>query len=168
MVVGRTRSVDVAMADFIGGGIANGNDINIKLEGYARQWMVGVDSDGLVLDRDDGHELMGAVWSLGAELHTGLDLLYALEKAAGYFLDKLFVTRAVGLFGGDGYAQLLARRFAFQGRFQAWDDAADAVEVAQRLVVFRTIQNLSIGIGQGVVDGGNLVASDLHGAGPFG
>lgn len=162
LVVVAAGAVDVAVGEFFLGGFADVFDGDVEGERDAGEGVVGVDGDGVAIDLGDGDDGHGALWGLGAELHAGLDVGYALEGGARDGLDEGFVAFAVGVFGGDGDFELVAGGFSFEGFFEAGDEVAGAVEVGEWLLADGGIDDVSIGAGEGVIDGDDGILGDLH------
>src|SRR5690606_27553651 len=102
----------------------------------------------------------------GLELHARLDPFDALERLARQILHHALVAHAVALLGLDVDLQRVAGLAPGPGLFQARDDVAGAVEVMQRAVFGRLVDDPAIVVGQGVVDAGDAGSRDLHGDAP--
>src|SRR5690606_37794836 len=104
--------------------------------------------------------------AVGLELHARLDRVDALEGFARHVLDQRFDALAIGLGRLDIDSQRITGATAFQRLLQARDDVPADVEIAQRMVVRRTVEDLAFVVGQDVVERGHAGGGDLHGVLP--
>src|SRR5690606_15876573 len=148
------------------GGFAHVGDAHVEVQGLARQRVVAVDADLAVADRDHGHQHR-ALAAVGLELHARLDAVDALERLARHVLHQAFDALAIGLGRRHVDGQRLAGATAFQRLLQAGDDVAAAVEIAERMVFRRTVQDLACVVGEDVVERGHAGGGDLHGSAPW-
>jgi hypothetical protein len=125
--------------------------------------MVRIDGHLVVGHPDDRDDLLAAL-VLGLELHAGLDVVDPAERGAGDGLDHVRVLVPVRLVGRDLDLERVAGALALQGVLEPADDVAGAVEVRQRTAALGRVEDLALGVGEGVVDGDDLVFADLHGA----
>ena len=125
--------------------------------------MIAIYSDLLVANFDHGYDPFFAVSGGGAELHAHLQLVDALKVRPRDRLQKFLVAFAIGLFGLDGDTEFVAGGLAFQGLFQTRNQVAYTLDIGQRLPIFGAVEFGTLIIGQGVVDGGDFLAGNLHG-----
>lgn len=162
LVVVAARTMHMPVLDFFGGGLSYFFYGYVELEGHAGQGVVGVYGYVLIVYFDDPDDA-GALGGAGFELHAGFDVVDAVEIGAGDGLDEVGVVVAVAFVGGDGDSEGFAWGFAFELGFEAWDDVGSAMEVSEGLAAFGGVDDFSLGVGEGVVDGGYGVFGDLHG-----
>src|SRR5690554_7563993 len=77
----------MAMLDFFFTGRADGSDFDIKVELLARQRMVAIHGDGVVLDLGDGNH-QGAALGIRLKLHAWLYVIDPLKGVTRYFLNQ--------------------------------------------------------------------------------
>src|SRR5690554_1938979 len=77
---------------------ADGSDFNIKVELLARQRMVAIHGDSVVLDFGDGNH-QGTPLGIRLKLHAWLYVIDPLKGITRYFLNQLGLYFAVALFG---------------------------------------------------------------------
>jgi hypothetical protein len=82
---------------------------------------------------------------------------------ARHILHQLLVPQAVPLFRRDIDGEAFAAAATFHRGFQARHDVAGPLQVDQRLAPARRIHHFAGIVGQGVVEAGDGLVSDLHG-----
>ena len=154
-------TMGVAMAQFLAARFANFLDGDIEMQRDAGQGMIGVDGDIFRIHthyRDHARP----TFTHGLKLHTHLNILIGIELRTRKLLHQTLVSGAIGIFRGDHGVDLIARRLAFQRRFQAGNDIACAMDIGEGASAMRTVQLRTLCIGEGVIYGDDLVFGDLH------
>lgn|SRR5690554_987178 len=90
-------TMHVAVLDLFFAGLADGGNFDIEVEILARQWMITIHSDGIVVDLGDGNH-KGAALSLSLELHAWLYAFDTLKGITRHFLNQLGLNFAIALF----------------------------------------------------------------------
>jgi hypothetical protein len=152
---------ETAVLDFLVRGLTNVRDLDLEVQGLAGERMVGIDGHLITADRRDGHHL-GARLGLGLKAHPGLDVVDAFEHAAWDVLLQPVVALAVGLFRWDADIHIVAGLAALEGFFESGDDVACAMQILQWLALRRSVDDLALGVAQGVIDGNHRVVCNLH------
>ncbi|MNZ27122.1 hypothetical protein D3C78_443340 [compost metagenome] len=101
------------------------------------------------------------------ELHADFQLVDAFEHGTVEHGHQLDAVVAVGFLRLDGHFQLVASLLAFEGLFQTDDDVASTMQVDQRRAAGGAVDDLTVFVGQGVVNGNRLVGRDLHAGKPL-
>src|SRR5690606_9587319 len=92
-------------------------NIHFKADGFTRQRVVGIDIRHKTTDFFDGY----LAWALLGMHHSGHAFLPHFGTAQvlhRYALNGVSATSTIGLLRGQGYADVLAGSFAFQGFFK--------------------------------------------------
>src|SRR5690554_4878038 len=91
-------AMHMAVLHFFFTGRTDGGDFDVKVELLARQRMVAIHSDSVVLDFGDGNH-QGTPLGIRLKLHAWLYVIDSLKGIARHFLNKLGLYFAVALFG---------------------------------------------------------------------
>ena len=152
----------VPVVDFVGLGLADGGDFDSELEVDPGQRVVGIDGD--VISHDGGDlSHAGTVGGVRLEAHARLQVHALRELGAGRLDDQIGIMFPVGLGGRDLGDQLVPGDLSFQLLFQTGNDIAVTVQVGEGVPAFTGIEDLSLGIGQGVMHRDDVVVFDFHG-----
>src|SRR5690606_30648187 len=155
-----------AGALFVLGRLAHVEHAHVEVQGLPGQRVVAVDAHAVAVDLDHGDQ-QWAAFGAGFELHARLHLLHALERLPRQVLDQRLVAHAVALLRAHVHLQPVTRLVPGQRLLQAGDDVAGAVEVVQRTVFRRLVDDATFVVGQGVVDAGDARSRNLHGDPPW-
>ena len=156
-----TGAMHVTMRQLFFTGNAHIGHFDREMQGLAGQRMIAVDEHLAVLDL--GHrDIDLALRAAALELHTGLDIVDALERLARHFLHQLGVMHTVALLGRHVDAELITDRTTFHLLFQARHDLPAAMQIGQRLTPVGAVDDLTLVVGQRVMKGGNGILGNLH------
>ncbi len=154
-------TMHVTMRFFFIGSVTDGDDFDRKEKVLAGQRMVAIDGDGRFIDsgHGDGHS---ALRGLCLKLHARLDVVDALEGFVRNLLHHEVVMFAI-TFGSSHFdIEFVAGLFADKGVFQTRHDLSDAMQISQRRVACRTVNDLAVFVGEGVMKADHAVFADLH------
>src|SRR5690606_14676023 len=76
-----TFAMDMAVLDFLGGGIAHFGDFHCEMQGFTGQRVVAVDSDFIVAHVGNGKQAYAHA-GLGLELHARLQVINTFKRGA--------------------------------------------------------------------------------------
>jgi hypothetical protein len=154
--------MDVAVGKLLGFRLPNGLYGNIEAEIHARQGMVSVYGNPLVVN--PGYRYHPAAFrGVGLELHPFLNRFNVVKAGQGYVHDKFFIPFTVGVPGGNDDGNLVSRLFAFQSLFQAGDNTMMPVKVLQRLCAGGRINHLFVIVHEGVINSDYAIFFYFHG-----
>ncbi len=156
--------VHVTVRFFFIGGVAYRDDFDGEEKILACQRMVAIHGDGGFIDGGDG-DGHATLRRLSLELHAWLDVIDTLEGLARDLLHHEVMMFAIAFGGSNFDIEFIAGLFADQGVFQAGDDLADAMQIGQRRMACRAVNNLAVFISEGVMEADHAVFADLHNSG---
>ena len=128
------------------------NDLQIKVQGKARQWMIGIHFDQVAVNAGNLHDLR-FVTCVGLKLHTHLQVFNAFEQGAGHFAHKLRLVLAISHRRRHGHFEAVANIPVFNGLLDPLDDLRAAMDKMQRLAAFGSINQLANLVLQHIMDG---------------
>ncbi len=157
-------AVHVTMHFFFIGGVTDSDDFDREEKVLAGQRMVAIDGDSRLIDggHGDGH---AALRGLCLELHARFDVIDALKGFARNLLHHEVVMFAIAFGSGHFNIEFVAGLFADKSVFQARYDLADAMQIGQRRMTCRAINDLAVFIGESVMEADYAVFTDLHNSG---
>jgi len=100
--------------------------------------VVGIESDFVALDTDNGDDLVALV-ILGFKLHTGLYLIAVVELAKRHRLDPILIPFPVALIGGHVNGEFVSLFASFEGIFETGNELTIAMDVGQGAIVFGSV-----------------------------
>ena len=155
------RLVRVAVGEFGEFSRADGDDLDIEMEGLAGELMVAVEGDFFafdLLDREDAHAEVG----LGVETHADLRGVGA-EGGEGHVLEQLVAVFAVAELRRDEHVLGVAGDEAVDALLESGDDVLRAVEILHRSAFAGGVDDVTLVVLQGVFDGDDGFFGYAHG-----
>ncbi len=160
LAVTAVGSVDVAVLDFLPGSFADLDDLDVEMEVFAGERVVGIDLDLVAFNADDRDDLR-PILTVGFELHANGNLApveFVLADSEQEFLVPLAVAVRRSDYDLDRVSGLLALEVFLETR----DNIAPAVEVDKRFSGVGGIDELSIVIDELVVEGYDTILLNDH------
>jgi len=163
MMVATTAAVgmDMAVGDFFFGGGTYIDHLHAEVQRLARQRMVAVNHYAVVQHFGNLYRALTHL-GFGDKTHARHYVFDITESGQRHFLTQAVVIRAIGLLTFYGDIQAITCLFALKGCFQTRDQVFGTVEVNHGFAFKGTFQQLTLLVGQAVVDGYRCVLGDLH------
>ncbi len=156
-----TGPVHVTMRQFLRARVAHIGYLDGEVQRLPRQRMVAVDRDLVAVDAGYRHRHR-ALWRLCLELHAHLQIVNTLEGVTRNHLDHTRIGQTVALFRRDDDIESVAGLVTEHLLLKPWNDVAGALQVAQGFTLRGRIDDLALGIGQGVMEACNSSFGNLH------
>lgn len=156
------RPVNVSVREFFFGRITNVRDFYVEAQRQAGKRVVGVDRDLFIGNSNDGDDLR-TCRTLSLELHSDDDVRLLRKAGTGNGLNHFFVALSVSVGGVDADLETVADSLALEFGFETGNDVAGTMEVDERLSALRSVEDLSVVIGQLVLERCHGILGDLHG-----
>lgn len=151
------RSVNVTVADFFFGSLANFQHFHIKIEIHPGEGMIGIDRH--LLEPDIGYGNHHTI--VGVKLHTLFHFLIA-KRGTRHLLDEPLVANTVTFFRTYLQFEFVSFFLAFQSFFHTGNQVAFAMEVVERVAAGAAIQYISAIVGERIMDRCDGVFGDFH------
>lgn len=140
VVVMPTRSVHVAVIDFLRGGGAFLDHLDFEIQTLPSERMIRIERDALSLDRHDAHDRRVTILSGAkhvADLHFIDGQRLALDR-----LDLLVIPNPISPLGREGHTPLFARTRRAQKLFETVDDRSAPLEIDDGLLAAGGVEHL--------------------------
>ena len=158
-----TRAMHMPMGQLLFGGGAHVGDLHIEVQGDTGQGVVPVQGHDAILHtdhREDTH--VALLRSTGLELHTWLHLLTA-EPIDGHLVYERGIELTVAFSRGHHGQDLVPGLTSLQLLLQARHDHLMTLDVREGIATGAGIEELAIGIVQGVMERDHGILGDVHG-----
>ena len=155
------RLMGMAVGEFGEFSRADGDDLDVEVQGLASELMVAVEGDFLAFDLLDGEDAHAEV-GLGVETHADLGSVGA-EGVEGHQLEELLAVFAVAELRRDEDALGVAGDEAVDALFEAGNNVLRAVEILHRAAIAGGVDDVALVVLQGVFDGDDGFFGYAHG-----
>ena len=132
-------AVHVPVIHFLGCGGAHADDLDLKGQLFAGQWMVEIQAHGIFRDVLDAGGHCFAVLGAHLQIHSGFQRNIRRELLARYFYKGFFVQLAVTFAGRNNHVFAFASGHTVKRIFKARDDVPFALDKFKRFAFFCTM-----------------------------
>lgn len=155
------RTMHVAVCQFLLRGHAHIGDLHVEMQRDTGQRMVAIEGYDTILHTDHCEHPHFTTLITRLELHAGFHVLTA-ESIHRHFVYQRWVKITIALRSRHYGLHLITGLPAFELALQAGHDHLMALDVGEHVTASTGIQQLAIGIVQGVMEGDNGVLGNLH------